>query len=268
MAADGVRGTGIMLSQADEGLKLFKMAEGSPAEVDSKAAELYKAQVDARIASLEAEGALLTGKDNKKMRAAKGKEVAELKGEQRYVDACKIVKGLEPKFNNFVLRAAAVPTEATQAKAAEPEVDSVKKGKEKKEAKKQESAGLSPAETKELEDLKHQIIDRKGLLKEQGMSGGQQNKDAEVVAMVNRMNELKEKQDPGSTKKDKDAKKDSKKKTPLSQEEQKEYTKLKDEYEIYKARCRTEFGYTNKDLKADPDLQEMEAKLSAFEKRS
>jgi len=268
MAADGVRGTGVMLSQADEGLKLFKMAEGKPAEVDSKAAELYKAQVDARIASLEAEGALLTGKDNKKMRAAKGKEVAELKGEPRYVDACKIVKCLEPKFNNFVLKPAEVPVTANAANAAEPEAEPAKKGKEKKEARKQESAGLSPAETKELEDLKQKIVERKGLLKEQGMSGGQQNKDAEVVAMVNRMNELKEKQDPGSTKKEKDAKKDSKKKTPLSQEEQKEYAKLKDEYEIYKAKCRTEFGYTNKDLKADPDIQEMEAKLSAFEKRS
>jgi len=131
MAAEGVRGTGVMLSQADEGLKLFKMAEGTPAEVDTKAAELYKAQVDARIASLEAEGALLTGKDNKKMRAAKGKEVAELKGEQRYVDACKIVKGLEPKFNNFVLKAAEVPTAATPAKAAELEADPAKKAKEK-----------------------------------------------------------------------------------------------------------------------------------------
>jgi len=211
MAADGVRGTGVMLSQADEGLKLFKMAQGAPAEVDSEAAQLYKTQVDARIASLEAEGALLTGKDNKKMRAAKGKEVAELKGEQRYVDACKIVKGLEPKFSNFVLKAAEVPSAATPAKA-ESEADPAKKLREKKEAKKQESAGLSPAETKELEDLKQKIVERKGLLKEQGMSGGQQNKDAEVVAMVNRMNDLKEKQDPGSTKKEKDAKKDAKKK--------------------------------------------------------
>lgn len=32
---------------------------------------------------------------------------------------------------------------------------------------------------------------------EQGMSGGQQNKDEEVVKMVARMNELKEKQDVG-----------------------------------------------------------------------
>lgn len=41
------------------------------------------------------------------------------------------------------------------------------------------------------------------------MSGGQQNKDEEIVKMVARMNELKEKQDPGSTKKEKEGKKDS-----------------------------------------------------------
>ena len=64
----------------------------------------------------------------------------------------------------------------------------------KKEIKK-ESAGLSPAETKELEDLKQAIVERKAILKEQGLSGGQQNKDEEVVKMVARMNELKEKQD-------------------------------------------------------------------------
>mmetsp|Transcript_20267 Transcript_20267/g.44775 ORF Transcript_20267/g.44775 Transcript_20267/m.44775 type:complete len:267 (+) Transcript_20267:64-864(+) len=263
-----VRGTGGMLTQAEEGMKLFEAQQGTAAEVDKAAAEKYKVDVDARIASLEAEANLLTGKDKKKERAAKGKEVAELKGEQQYVDACKIVKGLEPKFGYFVTKAAEAP------KALEtptPEVEEVKPDKAKKDSKKEpkkESAGLSPAETKELEDLKQQIVERKAILKEQGMSGGQQNKDEEVVKMVARMNELKEKQDPGSTKKEKDGKKDSKKKTPLSAEEQKEFAQLQNEIEIYKAKLRSEFGYSNKDMKADPDLKDMEARLAAFEKRS
>ena len=46
-----------------------------------------------------------------------------------------------------------------------------------------------------MEDLKQAIVERKSILKEQGLSGGQQNKDDEVVKMVARMNELKEKQD-------------------------------------------------------------------------
>eukprot|EP00931_Biecheleriopsis_adriatica_P039842 TRINITY_DN2278_c0_g1_i10.p1 TRINITY_DN2278_c0_g1~~TRINITY_DN2278_c0_g1_i10.p1 ORF type:complete len:266 (-),score=126.62 TRINITY_DN2278_c0_g1_i10:209-1006(-) len=265
MAAVEVKGTGGILSQAEEGMKLFKAAEGTAAEVDAAAAEKYKSEVDARIAVLEAEAEKLHGKDNKKERSAKGKEIAELKNEQRYVDACKVVKGLEPRFGNFVTKAAEMP-EVVSVQATATAAPT--KEKAKKEAKKQESAGLSPAETKELENLKQQIVERKAILKEQGMSGGQQNKDEEVVRMVNRMNELKEKQEPGSTKKEKDSKKDAKKKTPLSGEEQKEYSKLQNEVELYKAKLRTEFGYSNKDLKADPDLQEMEARLAVFEKRS
>ena len=49
--------------------------------------------------------------------------------------------------------------------------------------------------------------------------------------------------DPGSTKKEKDAKKDSKKKTPLSADEQKEFAQLQNDIELYKAKLRSEFGY-------------------------
>ena len=127
---------------------------------------------------------------------------------------------------------------------------------------------MSPAETKELEDLKQHIVERKAILKEEGLSGGQQNKDEEIVKMVARMNELKEKQEPGSSKKDKDAKKDTKKKTPLSPEEQRDYVNLQGEVEVYKAKLRNEFGYSNKEMKADPDLQDMEARLAAFQRRA
>ncbi|OLP88279.1 hypothetical protein AK812_SmicGene30407 [Symbiodinium microadriaticum] len=109
-----------------------------------------------------------------------------------------------------------------------------------------------------------------------------------------------------------EAKKDSKKKTPLSAEEQKDqkqpvigskiiadssscHSSAREEYaqlqgrphmlkitlillalyivapgdiEVYKAKLRSEFGYSNKDMKADPDLKDMEARLAAFEKRS
>mmetsp|Transcript_26477 Transcript_26477/g.54980 ORF Transcript_26477/g.54980 Transcript_26477/m.54980 type:complete len:264 (+) Transcript_26477:80-871(+) len=260
-----IRGTTGMLSQAEQGLKLFEAQAGTAAEYDKAAAEKYKAEIDTRMKTLEDEAALLTGKDNKKERAAKGKEVAELKAEQRYVDACKIVKGLEPKFGNFVTKAAVIPDAPIETKGPEEDTKVASKKDSKKETKK-ESAGLSPAETKELENLKQSIVERKTILKEQGMSGGQQNKDEEVVKMVARMNELKEKQEPGSTKKEKDAKKD--KKTPLSAEEQKEFQKLQGEIEIYKAKLRTEFGYSNKDIKADPDLQEMESRIAAFQKRS
>merc|ERR1719230_778080 len=102
-----------------------------------------------------------------------------------------------------------------------------KKDEKKDLKKKAESAGISPAERDELEKLKNDIIARKTELKAQGMSGGQQNKDEQIVAWVTRMNELKEKAEPGSTAKDdkKDAKKKSK--APLSGEEQKQADSLR-----------------------------------------
>jgi len=261
-----VRGMGEAMRQAEAGLKLFK--EEVIHNVDLAAAAAYKDQQDAKIKELEDEAGQLHGKDNMKARAAKGKEAAALKAEETYVDACKIGKGLQPKFLHFVVGAQkeAVAEAKEEAKASE-EVQKDDKKKDDKKPKKTESAGISPAETKELETLKNDIIARKTQLKAEGMSGGQQNKDSEVMGWVKRMNELKEKQDPGCTQKDK---KDDKKKSGkggLTSIDQKECDDLKNEMEIYKSRLRTEFGYTNKDIKADPELAEMDAKLKVFEKR-
>merc|ERR1712079_400027 len=165
------------------------------------------------------------------------------------------------------VQAAPVQAKTEPAVAAVPEVVGVKKEKKEK-AKKEESAGISPAERNELEKLKKDIIDRKAQLKAEGLSGGQQNKDAQVVQWVARMNELKEKESPGSTQKE--DKKESKKKSsaPLSSEEQRELDKLRGEVETYKHRLKTEFGYSNKDIKADQDLIDMEKRLAELDKRS
>merc|ERR1719222_1376227 len=181
------------------------------------------------------------------------------------------MKGLDPVHGFFVKAgqeatpAAAAPEPAA---AATPAVAEVKK-EEKKKSKKEESAGISPAERAELEQLKKDIIDRKAQLKADGLSGGQQNKDAQVVQWVARMNELKEKESPGSTQKD--DKKESKKKSssaPLSSEEQRELDTLRGDLETYKHRLKTEFGYSNKDMKADQDLIDMEKRLAELDKRS
>merc|ERR1711879_763806 len=217
------------------------------------------AEIDEQIAALDAHIATLTGKDNKKERSAKAKEVSELKAGPQYVDACKIVKGSEPKGTFFVKSTSAPAKDsAPDAKAPFPTPPAeLAKEPEKKEDKKPkkalESCGISPAERKELEQLKKDLVARKAQLKEEGLSGGQQNKDAQVVEWVKRMNELKEKQDPGSTQtKKKDPK--SKSKAPLSPEEQIEMDKLQGDIEAYRHKLKTEFGYTNKDIKADQDL--------------
>merc|ERR1712176_306754 len=119
--------------------------------------------------------------------------------------------------------------------------------KDDKKPKKTESAGLSPAEKKELDQLKNDIIKRKGDLKAEGKSGGECNKDEQVVAMVARMQELKIKEDP--TLADGDKKKDEKKdkKKPASEEK----SALQAKMEEYRLQLKQEFGYTDKDIKAD-----------------
>jgi len=242
-------------------------------KTDLPAAEKYKVEIDEQIAALEKEVAELTGKDNKKARTEKSKQISEIKVGNQYIDACKVVKGLEPKHGFFVLGEAEPVVAKTKgpsveelAAKAEEDAKAEKKKKDDKKPKKQDGAGISPAERDELEKLKTDLIARKTELKAQGNSGGACNKDEQVVAWVTRMNELKEKAEPGSTQKAK--KDDKKKKGTLSAEEQKEADDLKGEIEIYKGKLKTEFGYSNKDIKADPELKEMETKLAGFEKRA
>merc|ERR1712232_1282273 len=139
-------------------------------------------EVDEKIAALEAEAAALTGKDNKKARTEKSKEASNMKTELKYIDACKVVKGLEPKNGHFATKpqsAEPEPAAALAAEAAPAEEAKDSKKKDDKPKKKQESAGLGPDEKKELEQLKQDIIAKKAALKAEGLSGGQQNKDAD-----------------------------------------------------------------------------------------
>merc|ERR1712078_882837 len=130
--------------------------------------------------------------------------------------------------------------------------------KDDKKTKKVESAGISKAERDELEKLKKDIIERKAELKAQGLSGGQCNKDEQVVAWVARMTELKIKEDP--TLADGDKKKDDKKekKKPASEEKM----VLEKRIEEYRQQLKAEFGYSDKDIKADPDFMDMQKQLS------
>merc|ERR1711966_384670 len=105
-----------------------------------------------------------------------------------------------------------------------------------KKEKKAESGGISPEERKELEKLKEDVISRKKTLKEQGMTGGQMNKDSEIVAWVKRMNDLKEK--AGELEKKEDKKKDKVKKGGTEAIE-----KLKLEIESYKEKLKEMKGW-------------------------
>merc|ERR1711972_1224739 len=131
-------------------------------------------------------------------------------------------------------------------------------GDSDKKPKKTESAGLSKAERDELEKLKGDIITRKAELKGQGLSGGQCNKDEQVVAWVARMTELKIKEDPSLADADK-KKGDDKKKEKSNKTEEK--MALEKKVEEYRLQLKSEFQYSDKDIKADPDMQEMMKQL-------
>merc|ERR1712084_123778 len=137
--------------------------------------------------------------------------------------------------------------------------EDTKKKKDDKPKKAMESAGLSPDEKKELEKLKTDIIARKGELKAAGKSGGECNKDEQVVAWVARMQELKIKEDP--TLADGDKKKgDDKKKEKTNQSAEK--LALQAKIEEYRLQLINEFQYSAKDIKADPDMQELQKQLA------
>merc|ERR1712072_354882 len=246
-------------------------AKEEAAEYDADAAKEYLAKCDAEIRAMEEEVKTLTGKDNKKARTEKSKAVSAAKNDPKYIDAGKVCKGLEPKNGNFIKSKTEAPKKVEKKEEPkEAPKEEPKKDEKEKKAKKTDSAGISKEERQELEDLKNKIIAKKAELKAAGMSGGQQNKDPEVSAMVARMNELKEKESPGSTAKagkDKDGPK--KKKGALSSEEQKkEMDDLKMQIEQYRERLVKEFGYSKKEIKADPEMNELEDKLKAFEKRA
>jgi len=262
---ESTRKVNIDEQKAAEGLKLFAAEGGGSVEYDTDAAGKFQTETDEKIKTLEAEAKELTGKDNKKARTEKSKEVSNIKNSPMYIDACKVVKGLEPKNGNFIKS----KVEAVKAVKEEKKEEAPKEEKKEapKKAAKADAAGISKAERDELEKLKTSIVSKKTELKAAGMSGGQQNKDPEVAAMVARMNELKEKETPGSTAKGGKDKSSSKKKGALTTEQLKEMEALKEEIELYRGKLTSEFGYTKKEIKADPEMLEMEEKLKAFEKR-
>merc|ERR1712046_360819 len=132
------------------GMKLFK--EEAAVELDTAGATAFKEAHEKKIAALEAEVATLTGKDNKKARTEKSKEVSALKNEPQYIDACKVVKGVAPKNGFFMKKQEAEAPKAKGGSAAEkpaeaPVEEEKKEEKEKKQKPKKEmAAGISPDE--------------------------------------------------------------------------------------------------------------------------
>jgi len=262
---DTVKGGKEIKLLAEKGMALFANQAEDEVTLDTEGAQKFKDEADAKFAALEAEAALLTGKDNKKARTEKSKEASEVKKTPEYIDACKVIKGQTPKNGHFATIKAAAKTgdDATAATAAAPAEGEKKDEKKKKDLKPTAAAGISKEERAELDKVKNDIITKKKELKDSGMSGGQINKDEAIAAMVKRMNELKEKENPGCLAAAKEEKKGGSKKK-LGAQSEAEKKELEQQIEEYKGKLKSEFGYSAKDIKADPDLLEMVAKLAAI----
>merc|ERR1712060_828634 len=232
--------------------------QDGPKEIDTEGAAAFKAAEDAKIAELDEAIKALSGKDNKKARTEKEKERKAIKDNKQYIDAEKVEKGKEPQ-NGFFVKVQQKKEDAPKEEIVEEKKEDAKKKKDDKPKKKMESAGLSPDEKKELDKLKTDIIARKSELKAAGKSGGECNKDEQVVAWVARMQELKIKEDPSLADADK-KKGDDKKKDKSNKTEEK--MALEKKVEEYRLQLKSEFQYSDKDIKADPDMQEMMKQLA------
>merc|ERR1711904_479369 len=124
-----------------------------------------------------------------------------------------------------------------------------KKKKEKK------ATDLTEEEKQQMEKLKNDIVTKKSELKAEGMSGGQINKDSEIVDWVAKLNALKEKE---AALKGNMTEKDLKQEAKGKKGDDKEIAKLRQDIEDYKLKLKEEFGYTKQEINKDPDLMDMQ----------
>jgi len=108
--------------RAQAGLKLFEAEDTAMAMLNVTGATEHKDKIEAQIKKMEEEIATLIGKENKKLRTELSKEVSNIKNQPQYIDACKVVKGLDPK-NGFFAKApeAALGEENENPDANQPE---------------------------------------------------------------------------------------------------------------------------------------------------
>merc|ERR1719231_1083794 len=152
--------------------------------MNQASAQAILAETMAKVKVLESEIDSMTGKENKKARNAKSREIAELKKDANFVDAERILVGKEPITPTNKTPQNAPPKKGEYddlfagcdagkmyvAPTTESLTFSTKK-KNKKPAK-----GLSEKELEDMEKLKQNIVTKKSELKAEGMSGGQINK--------------------------------------------------------------------------------------------
>merc|ERR1719387_3156302 len=212
----------------------------------------------AKVKNLEAEITDISGKENKKARNARSRVIAEMKKDVNFMDAERIIAGKEAlspmnrdpntpskrvgEYDHLFAQKATMPDGKLAYVAPTADIGVSDKRKKEKKVK-----DLSEEEKQQMEKLKNSIMTKKAEMKAEGISGGQINKDSEIVEWVNKLNALKEKE--------------AQLKGDMSAKDVKNEQKQKkgDEKEI--ARLKEEFGYSKQDINKDPDLIEMQQRF-------
>merc|ERR1712193_408237 len=170
-------------------------------------------------------------------------------GDFNFVDAERILAGKEPITPSNKTPQNAPPKkgeyddlfagcDAGKMYVAATSTELVFSSKKKKE---KPQKGLSEKELEDMEKLKQNIMTRKAELKAEGMSGGQINKDSDIVDWVAKLNALKEKE---AALKGNMTEKEAKQEAKGKKGDDKEIQKLKQEMEDYKHKLKEEFGYS------------------------
>jgi len=216
----------------------------------------------AKVKMLEGEINALPGKENKKARNGKSREIADLKKDADFMDAERVLQGKEPltpsnkdpssptkkgEFDDLFANC-----DAGKMYVAATTTELLFSSKKKKE---KPQKGLSEKELEDMEKLKQNIMTKKSELKAEGMTGGQINKDSEIVDWVAKLQALKDKE---AALKGNLTEKDLKAEAKGKKGDDKEIAKLKNDIEEYKAKLKEEFGYTKQEINKDPDLMDMQ----------
>merc|ERR1719305_1259406 len=211
---------------------------------------------------LESEINALPGKENKKARNGKSREIADLKKDADFMDAERVLQGKEPitpsnkdpnspsKKGEFDDLFAGCDAGKMYVTPTTESLTFTSKKKKEKPAK-----GLSEKELEDMEKLKQNIMTKKSELKAEGMSGVQINKDSDIVDWVAKLNALKEKE---AALKGNMSQKEAQKEASGKKGDEKEIAKLRQDIEDYKAKLKEEFGYSKKEINQDMDLMDMQ----------
>jgi hypothetical protein len=232
--------------------------------MNQASAQAILAETMAKVKVLEVEIESLPGKENKKVRNAKSREIAELKKDADFMDAERILVGKEPITPSNKTPQNAPPKKGEYDDLFAEAGDAGKlyvAGKSEsltftsKKKKEKAQKGLSEKELEDMEKLKQSIMTKKSELKAEGMSGGQINKDSDIVDWVAKLNALKEKE---ASLKGNMTQKEAQKEASGKKGDEKEIAKLHQDIEDYKAKLKEEFGYSKKEINQDMDLMDMQ----------